>query len=660
MRCDGRRRAPDAVRHPGTAEARRQSRLRDPRGADGRQPLPRRRPGQHRLLLGNSDEATQRRDLRRTGRTDRTAPAQEPEQPGPAALADPGADQRRQRRQRSRPDHRRSDRHRRGAGRVRKGHRCLGPVPEDRRGRTEPLRRHRSSPPPSRSPRTRHLRRSLRIPRRSRRGAADRRRGEAERRLLHDAGRLRVPRRRQAAGDKAGKRRSARQLKSEKKHRQTARRPTRNRARKSRKPRRKPKKPKRAKARNRSKTRSAASAAAPRPRSRHERGAHRPSRSRSSAPASPASAPRSSSTRPGSATGSLLEAGDGVGGAWHWNTYPGVGVDIPSFSYQFSFEQRATGRASTPPGAELKAYAEHCVDNYGLRSRIRLNTKVVGADLRRREPPLARSTIADGEPITARFVVGATGVFTQPKPPDIPGLDDFAGTVMHTARWDHDVDLRGKRVAVIGTGASAVQVIPSIAPEVEQLTVFQRTPIWCLPKLDGAIAPRAAPLLERVPGAQRAARRASQAFVELTFPLPPTSTASSRSRTSANDGAASSCATQVQDPVVRDKLTPALRPRLQAPELLERVPAHLQPRQRPPRDDADRGDHAGRRADRRRHRARGRRPHPRDRLQGLRDGQHAAVPGARPRRRRPRRAGGTRTASRPTRASASRASPTSS
>ena len=120
--------------------------------------------------------------------------------------------------------------------------------------------------------------------------------------------------------------------------------------------------------------------------------------------------------------------------------------------------------------------------------------------------------------ITARYVVGATGVFSQPKPPDIDGLDSFEGTVMHTARWDHDQDLRGRRVAVIGTGASAVQVIPSIAPEVEQLIVFQRTPIWCLPKPD---KPR-----ERVaastgfPGAGLVRRLASQVFVELTFPLP--------------------------------------------------------------------------------------------------------------------------------------------
>lgn len=213
----------------------------------------------------------------------------------------------------------------------------------------------------------------------------------------------------------------------------------------------------------------------------------------------------------------VLEAGDGVGGAWHWNTYPGVAVDIPSFSYQFSFEQRTGWSRVYAPGQELKAYAEHCVDAYDVRRRIRLDAAVERADFDDLHDRWTLS-LADGSQVTARHVVGATGVLTQPKPPAIPGLEDFAGVTMHTARWDHDVDLAGRRVAVIGTGASAVQVIPAIAPEVADLTVFQRTPIWCLPKPD---LPLAAParLALRAPGARRAARLASQAFVEVTFPL---------------------------------------------------------------------------------------------------------------------------------------------
>jgi cation diffusion facilitator CzcD-associated flavoprotein CzcO len=214
----------------------------------------------------------------------------------------------------------------------------------------------------------------------------------------------------------------------------------------------------------------------------------------------------------------VLEEGDGVGGAWHWNTYPGVAVDIPSFSYQFSFETRPDWTRVYAPGSELKAYAEDLADKYGLRSRLRLSTKVTALEFDD-EIHVWRVRTDAGDVLTARYVIGATGALTQPKPPAVPGLDEFAGTVMHTARWDHSQDLRGKRVAIIGTGASALQVIPAIAPEVGHLTVFQRTPIWCLPKMD---APLGAPIrwvLRWIPGARRAVRALSQTYVELTFPL---------------------------------------------------------------------------------------------------------------------------------------------
>jgi cation diffusion facilitator CzcD-associated flavoprotein CzcO len=251
----------------------------------------------------------------------------------------------------------------------------------------------------------------------------------------------------------------------------------------------------------------------------------------------------------------VLEAGDGVGGAWHWNTYPGIGVDIPSFSYQFSFEQRSDWSRVYAPGSELKAYAEHCVDTYGLRSRIRLDTKVAAAAFDDRNR-LWRLTLSDGGAVTARFVVGATGVFTQPKPPDIPGLETFAGSVMHTARWDHEEDLRGRKVAIVGTGASAVQVIPSIAPEVEKLIVLQRTPIWCLPKPDARLGPRARRLLARVPGARGAARALSQAYVELNFPLPAHFHGVVPLATAAERIGHRHLRRQVHDPAVREKLTP--------------------------------------------------------------------------------------------------------
>ncbi|WP_204079640.1 flavin-containing monooxygenase [Mycobacterium riyadhense] len=250
----------------------------------------------------------------------------------------------------------------------------------------------------------------------------------------------------------------------------------------------------------------------------------------------------------------IIEAGDGVGGTWYWNTYPGIAVDIPSFSYQFSFEQSSEWTRTYAPGRELKEYAEHCVDKYGIRSRIRLSTKVLAAEFDEANRLWRLQTDPGGE-ITARFVINACGVLTVPKLPDIDGVDSFDGITMHTARWDHSQDLTGKRVAVIGTGASAVQVIPEIAPIVAALTVFQRTPIWCFPKLD---MPLPAPVrwMMRIPGGKAVQRWLSQAFVEATFPIaahyfkvfPLARWMAAAGRRYLRQ--------QVKDPAVRDQLTP--------------------------------------------------------------------------------------------------------
>jgi cyclohexanone monooxygenase len=250
----------------------------------------------------------------------------------------------------------------------------------------------------------------------------------------------------------------------------------------------------------------------------------------------------------------IIEAADGVGGTWHWNTYPGIAVDIPSFSYQFSFEQSPDWSRTYAPGRELKAYAEHCVEKYGIRSRIRFNTKVISAEFDDEHGVWRVQTDPGGE-VTARFLISASGVLTVPNLPDIAGVDSFAGITMHTARWDHSQDLTGKRVAIIGTGASAVQVIPEIASVVEQLTVFQRTPIWCFPKFDVPL-PAAARWAMRIPGGKLIQRLLSQAFVEVTFPL------SAQYFTvfplAKNMAAAGRryLRQQVQDPHVRAKLTP--------------------------------------------------------------------------------------------------------
>jgi len=269
----------------------------------------------------------------------------------------------------------------------------------------------------------------------------------------------------------------------------------------------------------------------------------------------------------------ILEAGDGVGGTWHWNTYPGIAVDIPSFSYQFSFEQSTEWSRTYAPGRELKNYAEHCVDKYGLRSRIRFGTTVLAAEFdeehgwwRVETQPGGSARLDEGEAklepphrhsgmVTARFLINASGVLTTPNLPDIDGVDTFAGVSIHTARWDHSQDLTGKRVAVIGTGASAVQVIPEIAPIVSELTVFQRTPIWCFPKFD---VPLASPLrwAMKVPGGKSVQRLVSQAFVEATFPIAAQYFTVFPLAKRMESAGRAYLRRQVRDPVVREQLTP--------------------------------------------------------------------------------------------------------
>ncbi len=214
----------------------------------------------------------------------------------------------------------------------------------------------------------------------------------------------------------------------------------------------------------------------------------------------------------------IIEQGEDFGGTWHWNRYPGIAVDIPSFSYQFSFAQRADWSRSYAPGRELRSYATSLAHEHQLYSRTRFGTAITGAAFDE-DAHVWRLTTDAGDTLVARHVIDATGVLTVPRRPDIAGIDDFGGTVLHTSRWDESVDLTGMRVAVIGTGASAVQLIPAIAEEAEHVTVFQRTPIWCLPKLDVPLPGLLHGALRR-PRLRSAARRASQGFVEATFVAP--------------------------------------------------------------------------------------------------------------------------------------------
>lgn len=212
----------------------------------------------------------------------------------------------------------------------------------------------------------------------------------------------------------------------------------------------------------------------------------------------------------------VVDEQDGVGGTWHTNRYPGVAVDITAFSYSFAFEPVPSWSRVFPPGAELKAYADHCVHKYGIRPHLRLKAKVTRAEYRASEH-LWQLFLGDGTSMTARFVICATGWLTRPKAPDIEGLDRFKGDVVHTAAWDPSLDVAGQRVGVIGTGASAVQVIPEIAPRVARLHVYQRTPIWLFPKPDFALPAAVRRLFRTAPWTQRTVRLLTDAVTELSF-----------------------------------------------------------------------------------------------------------------------------------------------
>ncbi len=181
----------------------------------------------------------------------------------------------------------------------------------------------------------------------------------------------------------------------------------------------------------------------------------------------------------------ILEKGERVGGTWRDNTYPGAACDTPAFSYCFSFEQKTDWSRKWSPQSEILGYLEHCTEKYGLRPHIRFGTEVAGARFDA-DACLWRIRTRSGEEIEAEVLVSSVGQLNRPSIPDVPGLDRFRGPCFHSARWEHGVELEGRRVAVIGNAASAIQFVPQIAPRVKQLTIFQRSPNWMLPRGDRA------------------------------------------------------------------------------------------------------------------------------------------------------------------------------
>ena len=178
----------------------------------------------------------------------------------------------------------------------------------------------------------------------------------------------------------------------------------------------------------------------------------------------------------------ILERGDDVGGTWRDNDYPGAACDVPSRLYSFSFAPNPNWSRSFSPQNEILDYLRDCAERFGVRPHVRLNCELLDATWDE-EQRRWRLRTSKGD-LTSDVLVSASGGLSDPKLPPIPGAERFAGTVFHSAAWNHDHDLAGERVAVIGTGASAIQIVPEIQPKVAQLDVYQRTPAWIVPRTD--------------------------------------------------------------------------------------------------------------------------------------------------------------------------------
>jgi cation diffusion facilitator CzcD-associated flavoprotein CzcO len=194
----------------------------------------------------------------------------------------------------------------------------------------------------------------------------------------------------------------------------------------------------------------------------------------------------------------VVEKGGEVGGTWWYNRYPGCACDIPSHLYSFSFERNPDWSRMYAGQAEILEYLKGCAKRYGVAPRVRLNTPLREArwdDAR----DVWRAVVGNGSVIEARVLISGMGALHVPRFPDIKGMECFRGPAFHSAEWDASASVAGRRVAVIGTGASAAQIVPAIASEVDRLYVFQRTPAWILPRLDHPISSRSRRWYRRIP-----------------------------------------------------------------------------------------------------------------------------------------------------------------
>ncbi len=251
----------------------------------------------------------------------------------------------------------------------------------------------------------------------------------------------------------------------------------------------------------------------------------------------------------------ILERAAEVGGTWRDNSYPGAACDVESHLYSFSFAPNPGWTRAFAPQTEILQYLVACTDRHDLRRHIRFNTGVTSARFDERTGVWEVET-SDGRVLRARVLVSGCGGLSRPALPGIAGLGSFEGKTFHTARWDHSVSLEGRTVAVVGTGASAIQVVPAIAPRVKRLTILQRSAPWIMPKPDRAIGPRERRLFQRIPVLQRLARERiywQREALALGFTVEP------RLLRAAEVVAHRYLDKSVADPVLRAKLRPDYR-----------------------------------------------------------------------------------------------------
>ena len=214
----------------------------------------------------------------------------------------------------------------------------------------------------------------------------------------------------------------------------------------------------------------------------------------------------------------LFERGEKLGGVWRANTYPGAACDVPSHLYSLSFAPHSGWSRRFSPGWEIQAYLEEVAKRFDILGRVRFDSDVERAEFDD-EAGVWRLEIAGGDDVEADVLITACGQLCRPAIPDVPGLDRFKGAMFHSAHWDHEHDLTGRKVAVLGTGASAIQFIPAIAPDVSRMTIFQRSAPWVVAKSDTAYSERTKRIYTRLPFLPKIWRRLMWAFMEAMVPL---------------------------------------------------------------------------------------------------------------------------------------------